>query len=197
MSKINHEAAINNLKELDMIFKQAGIEMFLLYGTALGAIREGNIIADDLDTDVGIMADQFNWSILNKISDAGFRILHIMGMWHCGMEISVGKNGIKTDIMLIYKDEESGKFWNALWDNGMRNGIKDIIIHSYQEIEISLFVSKLMDECFKCPTKRYLNHVYGKEWQIPHGGYWDWRTSHFCHDPELKEKIINKFGKDE
>ncbi|MCK5159909.1 MAG: hypothetical protein KAR08_12160 [Candidatus Heimdallarchaeota archaeon] len=189
--------ALENLKELDAMFSQRGINMFLLYGSALGAIRENDIISHDLDTDVGIMADQYDVKIIDILKMKGFKVLHQFGKTKCGKEIAVMKNGVKTDIWLIYKDEESGKYWNALWDNGGRNGLSDMIVHSYsKEILINNHRELLGEFAFNTPGPKYIEHVYGPHWKTPKEK-WNWRTDHHCIDTELKYKLINKFGKNE
>ncbi|OQB05319.1 MAG: LicD family protein [Parcubacteria group bacterium ADurb.Bin216] len=53
---MDKKSAIQNLLQLKDIFPN----MFLCYGTALGSIREGDILTHDLDTDIGILASDFS-----------------------------------------------------------------------------------------------------------------------------------------
>lgn len=171
---MNKENAINNLRDIQDVF-QSG---FLVYGSALGAHRDNNIIVHDLDTDFGVFSDDFSFNGITELVKRGFSILNIYGMRHYGFEIAVKRHGIKTDIMLIYKDKAC--YWNSLWDNGGRNGMKDEIRHEYmldvfserQEVTMNGFVFSY----FGLP---YIEAVYGENWSIPKKS-WNWRTEHYC-----------------
>lgn len=161
--------AIDNLLHIKDIFPN----MFLVYGTALGSIREKDILTHDLDTDIGIFNTDFSYNKLDVLRDHGFIIRNIFGMINYGCEISVMRNGIKTDIMFFYKNDTG--YWNALWDNVCVNGEKDIIKH--QVSGFNFIESELQGNKFKCPNEDYLVEVYGKDWKTPIIK-WDWRTDH-------------------
>lgn len=151
---------------------------FAIYGTALGLVREGGVIEHDLDTDIGIFSEDFSWDLINRAVKHGFDIISVYGMRHHGLEVSLKREGIKTDIMLFYKDGD--KVWNCLWDNGSRNNMADQIKHEYpagvfktksRRIENGIALATLGEE--------YLKVVYGEDWKIPVKN-WDWRTDHKC-----------------
>ena len=166
---MDKKSAIQNLLQLKDIFPN----MFLCYGTALGSIREGDILTHDLDTDIGILASDFSYDKLKELFDAGFTIHSIYGLINWGCEIAVRKNGIKTDIMFYYPNDKG--YWNSLWDNNCCNGQSDSIRHQIKGINI--IKSKLQGQVFNCLDENYLVEVYGKDWKIP-VKQWDWRTSH-------------------
>lgn len=52
----DRDVAARNLLALKTVFDRHGITFWLAYGTCLGAVREGNFIAHDTDTDLGVFA---------------------------------------------------------------------------------------------------------------------------------------------
>ncbi len=64
---------------------------FAVYGTALGIIREKSLIRHDKDIDVGILIDDFDYSMIVNIIEKGFILSKIYGMNSCGLEMSFKK----------------------------------------------------------------------------------------------------------
>lgn len=183
---MDRKQAVQNLKELSEIMTKNGVRNFLIYGSCLGAVREGDIIEHDLDTDMGIMAEDWKFDILRQLFEAGYEIRNIYGMFNYGCELYLRKNGIKTDIMFFYRDEENKKLWNCLWDNLCKNGEKDKIKHVYPiDIFDDLNWVYLGGEYFYVPTysDTYLSLVYGPNWRTPIKEF-DWRKDHKCRGNE-------------
>jgi len=183
---MDKKIAVKNLKEITDILTRNNVRNFLVYGSCLGAVREHNIIEHDLDTDLGIMAEDWKFDILRQFFEAGYEIRNIYGMFNYGCEIYLRKNGIKTDIMFFYKDEKKGQYWNCLWDNQCVNGEKDKIKHVYP---LSFFDNlnyyNLGGLSFQAPTyaDSYLSLVYGPDWRTPVKKF-DWRIDHQCREHE-------------
>jgi len=183
---MDKQKAIQNLKEISDILTKNNVRSFLVYGTCLGAVREGNIIEHDLDTDLGIMAEDWKFDLLRQLIESGYQIYNVFGMFNFGCEIYLRKNGIKTDLMFFYKDEKTGKYWNCLWDNNCVNGEADKIKHVYPMNNFNSFESaSLGGLSFSVPSdvKNYISNVYGKNWMIPVKDF-DWRKDHQCRDYE-------------
>ncbi|MFA6706015.1 MAG: LicD family protein [Bacteroidales bacterium] len=183
---MNKEIAIQNLKEISTILEKNNVRNFLVYGSCLGAVREGNIIEHDLDTDLGIMAEDWNFDILRQFFEAGYEIRNIYGMFNYGCEIAIFKDRIKTDIMFFYKDENKGEYWNCLWDNNCVNGESDKIKHVYPLYNFNDFGQCSLGEVlFNVPvgTENYLCLVYGENWRTPVKEF-NWRVDHQCREHE-------------
>lgn len=150
---------------------------FAAYGTALGIVRDGSILEHDRDTDIALFEDSFRWPDIAKAVRSGYELEAVYGMTHYGLELTLRKHHIKTDVMVMYRGH--GKVWNALWDNGCMNGLKDEIRHEYPTGVMSPTVDQLNG--IEVPTlgKKYLECVYGEEWRKP-VLTWDWRTDHLC-----------------
>lgn len=179
---MNKKIAIKNLTEISEILKENKVRNFLVYGTALGAYRGGSIIEHDNDTDLGIMAEDWNFDLLKQFTDKGFSIDFIFGMFRFGCEIALMKDGVKTDLMFFYKNEAEGYYWNCLWQNGCRNGEKDKIKHSYPKVMFDNFWNvSLNGRIFNIPaeTEDYLILVYGEDWKTPVKNF-NWKTDHKC-----------------
>lgn len=176
--------ALQNVQLFQAIVPKA----FAVYGTCLGFQRDGDIILHDLDTDMGIMAHDFNYNILEDLQRAGFKITKIFGMPSCGMEIAFKKDGIKTDLMLFYKHDKL--LFNCLWDNGGENGLSDMIVHSYDPALLKSFETT---KGVRHLSRDYIESVYGLEWRTPTSP-WNWRTDHKCINKYLKQLILKKYG---
>lgn len=172
---MNKEIAQHNAVVLLSIIPKS----FAVYGTALGFVREGGIISHDQDTDIGIFSDDFSWDFISRaIHMMGFEIVSIYGMRHHGLEVSLRREGVKTDIMVFYR--EGNKVWNSLWDNGCRHGLADEIRHEYSDRAFKTKTIKLNNGVNVASLgEEYLEEVYGKDWRVP-VREWDWRTSHKC-----------------
>lgn len=166
MNRINPDQALQNLKAIRTAFPYA----FLAYGTALGQRREGAILAHDLDTDVAIRAEDFDWAAVTKAVRNGLDLQRIHGSPDHGLELVFRAGGVKTDLMLLYRTRD-GRRWNALWD-GTRP-----IYHVVPEPKLA--VGELAGEQFWTPGTEYLRAVYGDEWMTP-VTTWNWRTDHHC-----------------
>jgi len=165
---------------------------FLVYGTCLGAVREGNILKHDLDIDVGIMREDFKMEYVNRLIKNGFSLYNMFGSLEFCMELSFRKLDVKVDLMFFYK--EKNLIYNALCENGGRNGLGDLIIHSYEPKLFEINELAIEDNYFYSLGVDYIRAVYGENWRVP-VEKWDWKTDHLCRDDGLKIKLIEKYGK--
>lgn len=162
---------------------------FAIYGTALGIVRDGQIIEHDTDTDIGLFSDDFDWKLIDIAVDYGFRIMTVFGtnlnqcyFWYFptldyGLEVSLERNGIKTDVMIFYR--KGNKVWNSLWDNGGHSA-DDEIKHQYPaKIMVPVEKKTKSGAVIKTLGEPYLRYVYGKDWKTPISK-WNWRTDHKC-----------------
>lgn len=173
---IESTRAVKNVVELQSIFPTS----FAVYGTALGSLREQNVIEHDPDTDIGILSEDFTWDCVAEAVRRGYRILSVFGMRYYGMEIAFSKNGVKTDLMFFYQDPENpAKRFNCLWENGGRDGIKNAIVHDYDQAILAPVQGTLGDATIRTLGEAYVERVYGKNWRTP-VKKWDWRTDHLC-----------------
>lgn len=179
------DAAFNNLEDFLGCLNNKG---FVIYGTALGLIREGGIMEHDLDVDVGIRFTDFDYKMLSMLYSKGFKVSRIFGMPGCGWAIHFRRDFVKVDLSFFYEDENC--FWNSLWDNKGMNGLSDMIVHSYPK---KFFANYAYTDGIRHLSQSYIEYVYGKDWRIPVTP-WNWKTDHKCIDKKLKSKLLKKYG---
>jgi len=145
------------LLSLDDIFTQNKITFFLIFGTALGAIRENDFLEHDIDIDIGIFIkdkDKLTYAIDTLIKEKIFTILKI--------------SNSEESITLVYK--------NIIIDIGFFKLEKNYYI--YNDFYENRFPRKFLDKLEKIilfdkeffvpsPAHEYLVHQYGKNWQTP------------------------------
>jgi len=162
-----------------------GRRWWLEAGTCLGATREKDFIEWDHDLDVGIMAEDFGFDLIESIVHKGFSVRHIFGMFTKGFEIAFIRDGIKIDLFLFYKKDD--KRWHGAWRNGSRNGFDDLIKLVF---EADMMENRKMIEFkgyeFPVPsrTEEYLTARYG-QWKEPNKR-WDWSKDPRCIQPDFE-----------
>lgn len=110
----NKAKALNNLKDLKTIFEQLGVKYWLTDGTLLGLHREGDFLDHDLDTDIGLMIDDYSPLLVKTIALYGFTLHRVFGEMDNGLEIAIKRGGVKTDLFFYYK--EGSDLVHSSWD---------------------------------------------------------------------------------
>lgn len=187
---MNHDIAIFNLASIQNVLVAHKARYWLEAGTCLGIIREGGFIGHDHDTDIGILEEDFEWSIVTELCQRGFEVKHVFGLRHRGLEIAFVRDGVKTDLFLFYRKGEAR--WHAAYRNGCKDMERDLIklvfdAHLVENTRLKTF-SALGDRgAFPVPgkdeadTELYLVARYGPHWRTPDEN-WDWATSPKCID---------------
>lgn len=178
---MDKQKALENLKDFTNVLDKYNARYFLTFGTCLGALREGDFIGHDKDMDVGILSDDFHFQMLADFVEAGFEILFIFGMRFKGYEIAFKRNDIKIDLMLYYIEKDFA--WNALWLNGGRNGMKDIIKLKYPKYLFTYTQPRMLNiQDYPFPVvydvEDYVRCIYGDEWQTPDPKWRWWESPH-------------------
>ncbi len=150
--KINSDIAKENLFLFKEILDKSDVKFLLAYGTLLGAIREGNFIEHDFDTDFIVLEElrPLFLDLLFEFSDNGF----IVGRY---------ENDI---ISLIRKDEYIDVYFFRKYLFIYR---KNDIYYTYSRFLEKTSTYNFLGELFSIPQdfEGYLEHYYGRNWRTP------------------------------
>jgi hypothetical protein len=141
------------LADLKALLDDAGTPFFLISGTLLGYLREGQLLSDDKDIDVGVfqhdydqarLTDAFRRSPLfdvKRLDDGDrLRVAHVNGVW-----IDVFPHYRQGD--RIWHDGTVSRWWNT-------------------PFEIGSMTINGTDYAVPDPPERYLDENYG-DWRVP------------------------------
>ena len=148
---MNKKNQIKNLEKFDVIMKKNKVFYWLGEGTALGAIREKDIIKKDSDIDVGIYINDFNNfkdKVIPELLKSGFKIgrKKPFSIYKNGEYIDVDITGHNLPCMAFNYPRSCNYHINSLkpFRTGYINGKK-----------------------YSVPSEKYIIKLYGKNWHIP------------------------------
>jgi len=75
LPQMKKEDALSLLNKLQKYSKENGIDVYLAFGTLLGAVREKDFIKGDLDIDVYIKDEKKFFEILPYLKDQGIELI--------------------------------------------------------------------------------------------------------------------------
>ncbi|MBU9830873.1 hypothetical protein J1779_13095 [Rahnella sp. FC061912-K] len=115
--KFSSGSASKALIDLKKVFKNAGIDFFLVSGTLLGCIRERKLLGHDKDIDVGVWSDVSTENIINQVKKSG---LFYIQATRSSLALRIKHvNGTAIDIFLHFREE--GNYWHGgsklKWNN--------------------------------------------------------------------------------
>lgn len=155
------------LFEFDDVSKEYGLNYWLSEGTALGAVREGDIIDNDYDIDVGIYVKDrklLTEKVLPVLFKRGFKqkrvANHLRKLKYLFSNkdihfISLFKNGEYIDIDITGKGLECRAYYVPFKC--------DYHIDTIEPQRLA----KIRNRQFYVPSEEYLVKLYGPNWTIP------------------------------
>jgi len=161
---MNKKIALQNLVDLDNIFRSNKSEYWLSCGTLLGFYRDGDFIGHDTDTDLCVNIESLNKKIINDILNNGFKIGHIFGRSSDGFEIALNRNGVKTDLFFFYKNDN---YWyHSVYSNFTQ---VDSLKHDYVFKPFGLKETEFLGHKFITPDniESVIIQQYGEDWRLP------------------------------
>lgn len=165
--------ALNTLVDIARIFESRGSRYMLSDGTLLGAVRDGGFIAWDNDTDLMVPIGGFDPRILRDLYDEGFQITRCFGFPEDGMEFTLNRQDVETDLFFLYPRGSQVYVSAYWWDNadGTAEWI-DYLHPSFAEGWI-----EFQGHRFRAPAdpEPYLARCYGDGWTAPNDT-WDYRA---------------------
>lgn len=146
-----------NLLDLSKQLDEWGVRHYLLFGTLLGAIREGDIIEGDHDVDLGIHPDD-RWKLAARLGQdfAGLesRGWKMIRLWN--ELVSLCRHGEYVDLYFWGTREFSDRLWcldYTLNENEFRDPALVTLVG-----KVFLTVNN---------PEQYLTEKYGPDWRTP------------------------------
>ncbi|AXE20956.1 hypothetical protein DR864_26050 [Runella rosea] len=150
--KINRDIAKENLFLFKEIMDKSNVKFMLAYGTLLGAIREGNFIEHDFDTDVIVLEENraLFLDLLFEFRNNGF----VVGRYENDL-ISLIRNEEYIDVYFFKK-------YFFIYR-------KIDIYYTYSRFLEKTSTYNFLGEFFTIPQdfEGYLEHYYGRNWRTP------------------------------
>lgn len=164
---MNRDDAFENLCAAVDALEGVGVRAFLVDGTLLGAVREGDFIAHDTDIDLGVFISEHTPMIVLAMKRAGFTHERTLGRLNHGYELSFRRKGIRVDLFFYYKDATG--FYHAAW-------VKRRTPIRYRYDRFSLAPLEFRGRTFLAPSpvEGFLVTKYGPVWRTP-VVEWDWK----------------------
>lgn len=171
------------------LLKEKGIDIFLAYGTLLGAVRNGHIIKGDNDLDVYVTNENKLLNCIPFLSENGIKLIRA----YPGIEYSFRINE-RTFIDICILHKLTGNIWakSCVCLSGCITPKK--FVSGESKIE-------LLGSTFKCPSnpEKVLKWWYGKNWLIPQNkkGRYEVLSAKVYKELRwfIKKNIINKIKK--
>lgn len=164
---MRHDVARANLSNAYDCLVSAGVTAFLVDGTLLGAVREGQFLAHDRDIDLGVFEETYTPRAVAAFRRAGFTVHRQYGTRAVGYEISFRRHDVKVDVFLYYLAD--GFRFHAAWPKR-----KPPIRYAYVPFELKPIAFCGRDYMAPSPPEDFLERKYGADWRIP-VTEWDWR----------------------
>ena len=162
---------------------KAGIPYWLSAGTALGLYRDGKIIADDSDIDVGVMNDTSAERIEEVLLDAGFLANRFRNFRGAPWQRAFVKDGIAFDVSFY---SPNGDYYINHTPGGIIRKPK----HLLEDLHTTSFNGKE----YRIPSpQKYLKWRYG-DWQTPSNskGVYDESFRNMAETLESKDELTFK-----
>ena len=143
-----------------------GCHPFLVDGTLLGAIREGDFIGHDRDVDMGLFVTEHRSGLVATMTRAGLKLRKTFGTLARGLELSFRYVKVKLDLFFYYTDAQG--VYHAAWP-------ADGVPIRYRYPAFGLAPLTFRGHRFLAPEnpEAFLVAKYG-DWKTP-VVEWDWR----------------------
>ncbi len=160
LPEISQDDAKEILFKTQDVFSQVGVEVYLAYGTLLGAVRDQAIIPGDLDVDVYIKDEMKMFQHLQKIEECGLKLIRALNNTY-----SFRLNNTPNCFIDVYIMKPTMTVWGLYCYN----------------LEIMMVPKKYLQDGemeflgrqFKCPRnpENILRFWYGDTWNKPVGKF--------------------------
>lgn len=193
-SKALHENGYDLIGKIDNIMNSAEIDYFADFGTLLGLIRDGKLIAHDLDMDFGVInvAKEDKQKLYNLFASNNIRRISYFKLDDDIKEETYSYNGLSFDIFYYEKNEDKSFCYIFCKLDGVKYVSENEFtagIYEYK-MNISTINVNIHDINMRIPNdaEKLLEMKYGANWKIPNK-YW-----HYWYDANVT--VLNKRGRE-
>lgn len=156
--------ALKDLVDVKRVFEKYKTKFFLIYGTALGAYREGGFIADDYDIDLGSFDISHRDAIKADLEKLGFEIgicFDTKMQVERPTKMILAERNIRVDTFFFKKEKGEYVAWKHQFSfypfMSMPLKFRKTEKVKLHGIEFDVIA----------PIEDYLEYFYGKDWRIP------------------------------
>ncbi len=169
------------------VLKSIGVFHWLEFGTLLGVIRDGKLIAHDTDIDFGVFLEDQSPRIAAAFAEAGFNQVHRFEIEDgtYGLEESYEMNGVSVDLFYFTKTEDGMycHLFPVIEKN--RRQVRELFTHVNEFTQIEW---QAVEVNIPADADRRLRDTYG-DYEVPRK---DWYTP----TQALNSAIIDKAFKE-
>ena len=162
------------------ILAREGIVCFADFGTLLGLVREGRLLAHDVDIDLGVVtADETDIARIRIAMERfGFKVWREYRVGGRLVEASFRMLGVKVDLNYYEVTDDFAKTWLLYRDPELSYGPqeRDVVEMTYSPIrEFTTINVSGQDICVPANAEQLLVEKYGPTWRTPDKDwiYWD------------------------
>jgi lipopolysaccharide cholinephosphotransferase len=161
---MSSDDALRNLVDVAAALHAKDVPYSLAFGTLLGAVREGQFIRHDYDTDLTVPADSFDPGVLLDLRRRGFHIRKFLGFPDDGMYLSLIRSNVSTDLGILYP-RDGGMYLSEYSD--YRGGTAKWIDYLFPKLDYGWM--EFMGHQFRAPKEPevFLRCSYGDSWRTP------------------------------
>lgn len=175
---MDKQIALKNLIDLDNIFRENKAPCWIQDGTLLGYLREKDFISHDLDTDMGMMFEDFSHKILEDSEKAGFKYT-LLGYPESCLQVTFSRFDIRTDVFFFYSQNDY--IYHSAFLGTKR------IDYRYKKFNLKEVI--FLGHKFLAPSNEldFIVTKYGENWMITDKN-WSYAYSpknHFISDLEI------------
>ncbi len=175
---MNKAAARSLLNDMHEVLKSLELKHFIIDGTLLGAVREGDFIGHDTDIDFGVFAEEWTpatcGALMIELGMRDIKLHHQFGDFDTCFELSFKRDDIKIDLFFYRRDGDMRIFHAFL--HGAADLKRDTITYEYPaELIENLRPMIFQMRYYPAPADpvRVLETKYGRDWRVP-VKQWDW-----------------------
>jgi hypothetical protein len=168
------------LNEIEHALEESGLETFLAFGTLLGFVREGGLIAYDDDIDICVINKGKNeWEILDDVmKKCGLMMTREFFYKENRAIATYSRDGVNVDFYLF--EVRDGRymtysFWpvdkNQKYQYGIYEDYK--IVEHFYPTPVGIHSEMIHDTFVLLPQngEEILEALYGKDWRTPDPNY--------------------------